>query len=360
MSYANSVMTACPDFQALLADYHKGCEPSFFREPMPFWDFVWSDINTTGLQQIIVPGDNGKVRNVVLLHEQRLLESEATTVSSCDLNCTATAKRGDISTSYTINPCDAVEASELMEAKDFLYNCENNPSVVARKIQRLIDVVIRKLATRLVNRAVTLRYKWAAGIDATTSSNWMIVKTQKDGSIDPMPNTWQDIRFAMQQSAFCDLPTVIIGGAKLHKYAGLMESGCCTTAGWDIGDIFNRYGQAVLYDKRVNNAIGSEYAWVIQAGSLKPLYFVLNNNQVQEGGKLKLGLEGSGGNYLKGVLADMRSGFPVDVLLSDNCGKMSIIVRGNADIKGSPLDLFPTGDDYDGVTGFAGIKVQNV
>lgn len=353
-------MTACPNIQDLLSNFYQNCDPSFLREPMPFWDFLWSDANTSGMQQMIVPGD-AKVRTVVVTYEQRLLESEASEVASCDLNCTATKKRGDLSTSYTIDPCDAVEASELMAAKDFIYACNNNPDIVAKKIQRLIDVVIRKLNTRLVTRANALLGKWASDTYGTVSGSYLQVKTKKDSSVDPMPQTWQTVNFAMQQSMFCDAPAMIFGGAEFYNYANLMQSGCCTTSGLDIADISGKYGVAVAYDKRVNKTIGNNKAWVMQAGSLIPLYFTLNNNMVAETAASVLGLTvGGGGNYAKGVIADPRTQFPLDILISDNCGNLSIIVRGNATVKSKPSDLFAPGDEYEGVTGFAGIQVVNV
>lgn len=351
-------MEVCPDVQAALTDFYQSCDPSFLREPMPHWDFLWSDMNTRGFQQAIVKSE-AKKRTVVVTYDQRLLESEAEEINSCDQKCVATKKRGNLSTSYEIDPCDIVEWSELIDGKDFMNVCQGNQMIIAKKIQRGIDVVIRKLATRLVERSIPLLGGWSADVDGTVSSKFLQIKTKKDGSIDPMPNTWQDVKFALMQSEFCDVPSAVISGSTFYKYAQLMESGCCTSSGLDIGDIAQRYGQAVLYDKRVQKAIGADKSWVIQAGSLIPLWFTLNNNGVSEISAATLGLGQQGANYAKGVLADPATGFPLDVTISDDCGAVSLIIRGNADVKTLPNDMFAPGDDYEGVTGFAGIEVAN-
>ena len=359
MSYASSLMEACPDMQVSLSNFYQTCDPSMLREPMPHWEWLWSETNTNGMQQMIVPG-NAKVRTVVVTYEQRLLESEATDISSCDLNCTASTKRGNLTTSFTIDPCDAVEASELIATDDFIYICENTPDVVARKIQRLIDVVIRKLATRLVTRSTALLGGWASDTQGTVTNDLLQLTTRLAGTTTLNPETWEEVKFALMQSSFCDRPTAIIDGGTFYRYAKLMESGCCASSGLDLGSVAQRYGNiAVAYDKRVNHAIGANQGWVIQAGSLIPLYFTLNNNGIGEAAAAKLGFSSFGANYVKGVIADPATGFPLDIILSDNCGNLSIIVRGNADVKSLPTDLFAPGDEYEGVTGFAGLEVAN-
>lgn len=351
-------MERCPNLQAGLYDLHMSCDPGMVRTPSPFWDFAWSDTNRSGFQQIIVPGQ-GKVRTIQVVYDQRILESDVDDVDGTVLKCVATKKRGNLSTSYTIDPTDTVEASELMDAADFIYVCENNPEIVIRKIKKLMNAVMEKLATRLVTRSIALLGGWSADVQGTVSSKYLQVKTVKDGTIDPMPNTWQDIKFAMQQMGFCDSPSVIISGANLYKYAQLMESGCCTASGLDIGDIASRFGMATLYDKRVNKAIGANKAWVIQAGSLIPLYYTFNNNGVSEAAGAAFTPQFIGANYAKGVIQDIETGFPMDWTISDNCGALSIIVRGNADIQTLPSDMFAPGDDYEGVTGFTGIQIAN-
>lgn len=360
MSYAKSTLEVCPDIQMGLYNGLINGDPAMVRDRSPFWDFLWSDANMSGFQQMIVPG-NSKVATVVVTYDQRILESEVEEINDgTTLNCTATKKRGNLSASYTIDPNDMVEASELMDAADWINVCESNPSIVFRKVRKLINSVQQKLATRLVTRAITLNGKWSADVDGTVVSDELIVKTYKDGTTDPFPYTWQNVDFALNQMSFTEAPTAIICGSQFYKYAQFMESGCCSSNGLDIGDLAARFGKAVMYDKRVNKAEGSDGAWIIKAGSLIPLYYTFNNNQLSESASGAFGSAIMGSNYIKGVIQDPETGFPMDWLVSDNCGKVSIIVRGNADVQTLPSDMFAPGDDFEGVTGFVKLKVTNV
>ena len=120
------------------------------------------------------------------------------------------------------------------------------------------------------------------------------------------------------------------------------------------------YGKAVMYDKRVASTIGTDAAWVLQAGALIPIYYTQNNNGIVEGAGLAVGNQNVvlGANYYKTVIQDPQSGLPIDMVISDNCGNVSIVLEANAKLVSLPTDLFASGDTMEGVNFFAGIKVD--
>jgi hypothetical protein len=168
-----------------------------------------------------------------------------------------------------------------------------------------------------------------------------------------------DVDFAMMQSNFCNT-TAIFAGSDFYKYARAMQAGCCSTQGIDVSQITAQYGKAVLYDKRVNTIAGQYKAWVLQAGALIPIYYVENNNSIMSGAGIAIGDTNVqlGANYYKTVIQDPQSGLPIDLVVSDNCGTISIVLEANAKLFSLPTTLFNASDSMYGVNFFAGINTD--
>lgn len=348
-----SLMSVCPDVQAELTQFYQSCDASMLREPMPFFDFLWSDINVGNLQQTVVPSA-GKVKNVVLRYDQRILESEVSEVNSCGTTCSSETKRGDLTHSVTIDPCDKLQISEVMSASDFVLSCQSNEFAVGRKIQMMIDALVRKMATRLTTQAGTLLGNWdtSTGISA---GNPLCITTYNGGVINP--TAMADIDFALMQTNFCNT-TAIFAGSDIYKYSRAIQAGCCSTQGIDVSQIVAQYGKAVLYDKRVASIVGQYGAWALQAGALVPIYYVNNNANVFEAAGMAVGAGSPmvGANYYKAVIQDPQSGLPIDLTISDNCGNVSIVLEANAKLVSLPTDLFNEDDTMSGVNFFAPIS----
>lgn len=349
-------MANCPDVQVELNQFYNTCDASMLREPMPFFDFLWSDINLSGLQQQIVPS-SGKIKNVVLRYDQRILESEVEEISTCGTTCTSTTKRGDKTTTVTIDPCDKLQVSEVMNVDDFVYACQSNESILAKKVQMMIDALVRKMATRLTTQAAALVGGWDAGVSPTNGDGELCINLYPSGIINP--TAMADIDFAMQQTNFCST-TAIFAGSDFYKYARAIQAGCCSPQGIDIAQISAQYGKAVLYDKRVNSVAGQYKAWVLQAGALMPIYYTQNDNMILQGAGLAVGRTDAviGANYYKAVIQDPQSGLPIDMVISDNCGEVSIVLEANAKLISMPEDLFQAGDSMEGVNFFAAINTD--
>ena len=332
----------CPDIQGELNQYYNTCSAGNLREPMPFFDFLMSDANMSGLSQQVVPGP-GKVRNVVLTYEQRISESEVTSVESCDLTCSAETKRGNLSTTYTIDPCAGWQVEELMSATDFIYACQSNEQILASKIQKLIDAVVRKAATELTTQAAALVGNWSSDTGVAAGDCLNVVTVNGSGAINPQGI--EDLDLAILQTNFCAAP-VVFGGTTIFKYARLMQAGCCSTQGLDLAALQAAYGKAVVWDKRVNSVVGNDGGWVLQPGALAVITYSGADQNMGMGEML------AGANYRKMTIQDPQSGMPVDLVISDNCGQVSITARVVAKVVSLPSDMFAAGDSMAGVNFF--------
>jgi hypothetical protein len=91
----------------------------------------------------------------------------------------------------------------------------------------------------------------------------------------------------------------------------------------------------------------------VQPGALQVITFTLADQGLGSGEVM------AGANYRKMTVVDPQSGLPVDIVISDNCGNVSVIARANAKVVALPGDMFAPGDNMAGVNFFAGIKVVN-
>lgn len=320
---------------------------------MPFFESLMSPANRSGYSQVVSPGGN-KIKTLILTHSQRWLESQVTQPGSCVRSCVATTKRGELTSSCQIDPCDYWEASELIETNDFIYSCKTDEEYVAKKMQQMLDGLVRKVATDATSQSASLLNGWASDVTPVTGNNLIVQTLKSVASGDINPKAFADIDFAMQQNNFC-LPTTIFAGSTLYKYYQLMQAGCCSNQGLDLEKVLALYGKAVVYDMRVSAAAGgNDFAWALLPGALQVATYNENYSRIPEAAGITVGT-----NYQKGVVFDPQTGLPVDLTLSDNCGKLSIFMRANIKVCGLPEDLYAPGDRMEGVTGFAGIRVVN-
>lgn len=358
MSYVTSVLNDCPDLQAELDQYFNVCDASLLPDPAPLNEFLWSGLNRSGIQQTISPG-SGKVRTLQLRYDQRLLESAVTTVDGCTTNCTAVTRRGDMIAEYTIDTCNTLQVEELMKTSYMKAACRSNPEIVLKKIAMLMKAMESKIATTMTGLAVSKYGAWQPNVqntiaDATGNSKKALkLQTYRPSAFtDINPEAYYDLQLALKQSNYCN-GAAIFAGYDLAKYADLMKSGCCSAQGIDLGSILDQYGMAVMWDRRFENAMGHEYGMAVMPGALQPIYYNAAIASPSEAAGNTVGT-----NYEEFLMYTMN-GIPVDVILSDNCGNFSIIIRANVDLKALPTDMFAPGDNMEGVTFVNKLKVVN-
>ncbi len=347
-TFPGSQITGCPNLQASLNDFYNNGDPSRFMEDMPIHDFLYSDLNRTGvrqsLQSAISPG-RGKTRTIELVYNQRIPESQVENVSSCDTTCTATNETGDGYAQYEIDTCDHEEYTEKVNAEDFKNSCKDNAMQAMERIARGMDAVVRKNATRLTNRVLGLYGNWASDVSGVTGKTLALDL----GTINaPKPSAEVLLDTALMQTGYI-MPPVIFAGTSYYNFMKLLNIGCCNTSGQNLLETLNKYRKAVMYDTRLQaqGSYGATGMLIVQPGALQPIWFNRHAGKraMQEGA----GITSSGSNYETMTLIHPRTGVPVDILMKDDCGQIHMVFSVTTDVVAMPNDMFPAGDRMVGV-----------
>lgn len=356
MSCLSTALNSCPNLQGAINDYFLTCNQEYFKEPMPFAEFITSEMNKNGVTQLVSPGQ-GKLRTVELKYSKMISESEV--VEDAERTCTATTKRGDCVATYSIDPDTARKAEELVSAADLTDACMNNGTYFTERISKVLDVLERKIATDMANDAAALIGNWSSDVTSqdgsAVASDTVVIKTLKDSSVDPYPTTMAFLDLIFQQTGYCGSP-VIFAGTKLYQYYQWLLAGCCSASGVNLEAMLRQYGKAIMYDTRVATAMGgNDYAIATQPKALALLHYTQNN--WKEGVPTPI-LQGA--DYFSTVVVTPRLGIPVDLTVKDNCGSVSILGYSTTKLVALPDGLFPNDHRMFGVNFVNKLKVTNV
>lgn len=348
-----SVLESCEKLQSDLDLWFETCSASELREPAPFFDFLTSDINTQGITQEVAPGQ-GKIRTVKLRYFQRFLESDVDS-NQANPNCVATGSDADQVTEYTIDSAVNEQVTKIMSLKDLQLVCRNNPDYIRGLISRMVDVLVRKVATKTTTEAAALAGKWDSEVTVNLSDQ-LEVRTLRSGTTDEVfPFTMEDIDIAMMQTGYCG-NGFMFSGTALYQYYRRVLNGCCANQGVDLGEIAAEYGKAVAYDRRIATAFGdNNNAVVTQPGALALLTYSCNESY--DGGVNEI--IGLGTNYFHTTVFDPQSGLPMDLNIKDDCGTIHFVLTATTKLVGLPADMFAVGDTKEGVNFFNEILVNN-
>lgn len=351
MSYILSQLTACPTIQADLRRYFAICPVNEF---MPFMEFLGSGINNRGLQQEISPG-RGKVRKVQLVYTPRLLES---TVAENQPNpvCTGGDFVGDNQVEYDIDTSENFQWKESFTPEDLERACIDNGDYFVSRIMAGMDVLDRRLATERTTDLASLIGTWASNVTANASNEFEVATVAPGTAVTPQTFnvfTAEKIDLALQKTGFCN-ETFIFAGTQLSEYYRAVLAGCCSNQGIDVSGIFNRYGRAIAYDRRVESTFGADKGVVVQGGALALLYFTRAN--------WKAGFPlpyQNNGNYIYTVVVSPRTGVPMDLTIKDDCGVITVVLTATTKLVGLPNDMYRQGDFMEGVNYVTKLKVVN-
>lgn len=346
MSAQAGLLKKCENLQASLSQYWDMCAVT---EPLPLYEYLLSQVNRTGFQQVISPGD-GKKRQISLTYTPRLLRSEVTEGVS-NPTCTATTTRGDRWQYYTIDTENNLMVEEVIELEDLEEVCTPTSTLFAEKIDRLMDGLDRAMAYKLTEEAVLKAGNWGTTVNGVDAQDNLEVNTLRAGSADaPAYDTMQKIRTATKKTGYC-APYFSVGGEDLVNYADAVKLGCCAEYGIDLAGMFNTYGHAVAYDQAVVEAMGGdEFALNVMQGALQ----VVTYNRY--GGSNWNFFDA--GNEIIGR-GTTRRGLPFDMYIKWDCGAWHIILIATAEVFSMPLDMFQAGDLYEGVNFVNKIEVVN-
>lgn len=358
MSCLASSLIACATLQGDLRTYFETCGASMIREPMPFAEFLASDLNNKGLSQVVAPG-RGKLRQVELLYSTRIPESEVVE-NDTDI-CSCTIERGNCSQIYDIDADANLCICEKIDHKKLRDICKPNDQYVLERISYLVDVLERRIATELVQQASFLAGEWnMAEVPNVNALSQLVIKTKQDGNPFVLnPFAMSELDFATAATGYCG-NTIYFGGREFYQYWRSLLAGCCSDSGIDLSKMLSLYGKAVMYDPRVANVAngfsgGQNQGLVTQPGALALLHW----NEFGWNTNMPLPFT-EGSNYARALITSPRLGIPLDVIVKDECpGLLTINICAVVKVVAIPNDIFPVGDIYRGVNFFNEILVEN-
>lgn len=346
MSYLSSQYVQCETIQRMLEDEFLTCTTPL--DPMPALEAIIATQKQSGIKQEVSGGD-GKVKNVKVIYEQRLLES-AVTHGSGARSCTSTKETFNSYTNYTIDPTAYLKADESFTTAELATVCTADVQMmIAKKINKVVDVLERAIATQTANDLVALSGNWGANTTGTVTANELILAQYSVTATKTIDYTSAiTLDTALMQTGYC-APVMFFGGSQFNDYMKFVNHGCCAASGADVLAIAQEYGKSVMWDRRVKDALGSDAKSVgFQAGSLA----LITYNEAAQVPNL-------GANYAKFRVNAPRTGLPIDIVMSDNCGTISVIAYANTKLVGLPTDMFAIGDEYRGVTFVNKVKIIN-
>lgn len=340
MSNATSAILACEDVQRELYNYFMVCSPDTHQRRSPFLEMLQSDANRSGISLEVAPG-GAKVKTVVMRYDQKVPVADVTEVTECGLDCSVDNTVGDKSASYTIDPCVKVKYGESYSFTDFQYMCRTNEDYVNKRLLLMANAIEEKVAAKSASEAILLQGNWAS--DVTTTGDVLRIGTRLSGGLNLNANWMPEFDFATMQTAYC-AGIGVFGAAEFYKAARLMNSGCCTSAGIDLASVLANYGKAFEWDPYITAAFGDpSYSLVTQLGAMQLLTYTVGTAPEFRG------FVNRGTNFEIIPLVTPRYGIPVDLVVSNDCGNLSLIMTTSTKVVAAPLDMFPTSDVLSGV-----------
>lgn len=357
MSTVTNSITTCPDLQSMLNNWFITCQRVRIGSPM--FQFLLSDVNTTGIQQVVNPMSNKK-RTVQLVYDQPIATSEANTVSDCDRVCDATTERGDLSQDYYIDCTDGKYVEERIRTSDWNESCRDNGEVVLRTLNNMIGVLDDVMAEKTASELPPLVGAYSSDVATTDMTidvdDFLVVATQKSGG-DPDLRAFQQIDLATEMSGYCN-GRFITGGSLLAQYYRIMNVSCCADNGIDGAEMLATYGQAVSYDRWVAQQFGDDVSLIFQPGSVQVLTYNATDMPL-------MGLNGitdldmTYRNFFEAVIVSPATGLPIDLTIKNDCGVIHIVMTAYTKAVGLPIDMYPTGHPLEGVVYLNGVQVTN-
>jgi hypothetical protein len=355
---ATTALNACPNLQLELNENFNTCNASMLREESPFFSFVMNPANTGRVQYAVSPG-RAKVRTVELRYDQRINTNE-TVANVANPTCTSTTERGDYITTYTLDTSENITLEQLFELDDWITICRSGGTLMAQKVQMMIDSVVRARAKKTAQELSVLMSdaQWDDSVNASLTVNGLnqlVTATLKASSTDLNTQALMDIEQALMQTNYC-APVFIGGGTLLFRYWKMLQAGCCADQGVDMGELMRLYGKFVTYDKDIVNATGlNTLSYVVETGATSFIEFTKNDIYQDPG--IQPYIQDAATNYM--VITDPKTGHRMDLNATLTCGKIHLQLVSTGKLVGMPSDMFGTGDTMRGVKFINQILVTN-
>ena len=353
-----SQFISCPNVQLSLAeafDYDNN------RMEMPgLLAFILSGMNRNGVvQNQINFRDHGR-RAVEVVYDQRFLESwaEATGRASCG----SWGRDGETSQTYSISPSDGFRAGFSLYTSEIEERCQDDELYIAKRINKLIDVLTRRMGTKAAVDVLANIGNFASDVDAgnapgtTTQING--ATKLSNGGIDY--DLLEAIAFQNESNFEGGTPNFTFGGELLWKY--IKAIGAATESNTQTGLAVGRYAEAsgvtFGYDRRVQtNASNAADLVSLIPGAVQMISF----NEFK--GILDLETDTEVYGTLEHPMFDQ---FPVTFdyraqFTCDDSGgrRWDFELATNHDFIFLPSDMYQAGDRLEGVNGITSYRIVN-
>jgi len=354
MSNVGSNLLQCESVQDELVRYYTTCNHDTLHRPSPFLQFLMSEANRSGIQQVITPGA-GKLKTAILRYDQKIPVSSVAEIDQCGLTCSSDNMAGDLSVTVSIDPCIKDEYNEGIDAITLATICRDNMDYVFGRINKAAAALEAKVATKFAEEALALIGKYATDVSPTINNQILQVATLLSGGINIDPRFVSKISLAAMKTGYCT-SQAIFGSSMLWEASDNLNAGCCASSGYNLLEMLQRYGKLTAWDPYVVAAYNGDdrNAIMTQLGALQPIFANLGTASNFEG------ITGPRATNFEVIpMVTPRYNIPFDLTLSNNCGALSWSLSTVSKLTGMPLDMFPVDDVQEGVNFVNEIQVTN-
>lgn len=303
-------------------------------EPSPFLGVLTSEMNAANTLQRQINTGTGKLRKVEVIYEQRLQEDVVE--SDATLNCDGGTTPTELSHEYELDPHAGSSVKWSIAPHDLIYRCEADEIFFARQLQKYIDVLVRKINTDSITKAITL-----VGNFATSGTDTAKVLTTRNAAGTDTPDVIEKIRFEYMEMGFMGAPIVFGGSETFYNYFNRMPARCCqTTFGIDIGTLYAQNSLMAVYDRKINSIMGSDELLSIAPGALQ----LITWNEFKSS-RNTMNLP----NVVYGTIVDPVTGLEFDYYAEFSCGTWNFQLKLAHDVVAMPDDMFAASDRLNGV-----------
>jgi hypothetical protein len=316
--------------------------------------YVFSPENVNAAQVTAVTGRPSKVNPVKVIWDQRFTEDE---IEEGRGGCSMSDTICDLSTVYNFDTTVAYHKGFAVDALDLAGTCEENSSIIARKVAKLINLADIHNA-KLLADAIAAQYgRWsvdtANGRGVAVSGNILQVNDylgpQNGGGVNPV--LMQQIRKALQKSRIEG--GIVSGGDALDDYfQRSFTRNNSSLFGWDITEMVNRYGFAPVYDRYLADALAAVNATnaAIGRGGVVPLVFNLFAEQFNKM---------NDSTNIADVVFSPNTGIPYDLIIHRPCptDPWNVSISTSVDFVTMPDELYKATDNLFGVKNLALLNV---
>lgn len=331
----SSTLLNCPDVQLELSSYFQTCNVAVLGRESSFLSMLTSMENMTGINQVVNPG-GAKTRTVILRYDSGIPVANVQEVTECNLDCAAENQGGDNSAEYSMDICQKIKYGESYNVYDLANICRSNQDFIAARLNAMAGAIEQKIAQKTAEEAVALVGGWASDVSNVTGAVKQVATKTSAGGLNPyfMP----EIDLAAKQNGYC-APIGIFGGSELYLSTDLLNVGCCATEGVDLLGVMGRYGKAVAWDSYVVDAFSSNnISLMTQLGAMQLLTYTIGTEA-----SFNPLASGAASNFEIIPLVTPRYGIPVDLIVSNSCGQISLTMQVSTKLVALPLDLICSG-----------------